>query len=161
MLRLTREAEYGLLAISYIASRPDGELSFRREIAQHHNIPREFLAKVLQKLTKHGLIRSYRGIRGGYLLARPMEQITLSDIVRAVDGPMALVECARKDGDCPQFDACELKDALHELQDGIVHLLESMSLEDLTSRMRKKRGGPIAVPGQDGARAGRGAEGRR
>lgn len=160
MLRLTREAEYGLLAISYIASRTDGELTYRREIAQHHNIPVEFLAKVLQKLTKQGLIRSYRGIRGGYLLGRPTEQITLSDIVKAVDGPMALVECARKDGDCPQFEACELKDALHELQDGIVHLLQSMSLKDLTSRMQRKRGSSVAVLGQEGGRAGRGA-GRR
>src|SRR5262249_19259440 len=106
MLRFTREAEYGLLAVAYIASRPEGSLAYRKEIAGHHNIPPEFLAKVLQKLSRRGLIRSYRGIHGGYLLAREPATISIADVVSAVDGPMSLVECARPDGSCPQMAIC-------------------------------------------------------
>lgn len=138
MLRLTREAEYGLMAMTYIASQPDGELAYRKEIASHHRIPREFLAKVLQKLSRGGLIRSSRGIRGGYLLAKRSAEISLADVVRAVDGPMAIVECARKGNECPQFDSCNFRDALWELQDSIVHVLTEISLHDFARRVRER-----------------------
>jgi len=145
MLRLTREAEYGLLAMAYIATRPDGELAYRREIAEHHNIPREFLAKVLQKLSKQGLIKSYRGIRGGYLLARIAADISIADVVSAVDGPMALVECARPDGSCPQQDLCGFQSVLWDLQDEIVGMLRKITVQDLSAKLIASREGFVPM----------------
>jgi Rrf2 family protein len=147
MLRFTREAEYGLLAMAYIASRPKGELAYRKEIAEHHNIPREFLAKVLQKLSRSGLIKSYRGIRGGYLLALPASEVSIADVVSAVDGPMALVECARPDGSCPQMEICGFREILWGLQDEIVSLLRKVTVKDLALRHSGKKDGLIPLMG--------------
>lgn len=152
MLRLTREAEYGLLAMAFIAARPDGQLAYRREIAEHHNIPREFLAKVLQKLSKKGVIKSHRGTRGGYRLVRGPAEVSLAEIVQAVDGPMALVECARQGGDCPQFDGCTLREALWELQDNLLKVLESVTLADLAGRLGRRPGDVTGILGRAPAR---------
>ncbi|HYR69214.1 MAG TPA: Rrf2 family transcriptional regulator [Candidatus Dormibacteraeota bacterium] len=146
MLRFTREAEYGLLAMTYIATRPDGELAYRREIAEHHNIPREFLAKVLQKLSRRGLIKSYRGIRGGYLLARVPAEISIADVVCAVDGPLALVECARPDGTCPQDEICGVRNVLWGLQDEILGMLKRVTVKDLSVHSREKPGDLVTLP---------------
>lgn len=157
MLRFTREAEYGLLAMAYIATRPTGELAYRKEIAEHHNIPREFLAKVLQKLSRRGLIKSFRGIRGGYLLARVPAEISVADVVSAVDGPLALVECARQDGSCPQIEICGFRSVLWGLQDDILGMLQRITVKDLSGRLQdEKRGDLIPLAGSPTARRTRG-----
>ncbi len=138
MLRLSREADYGLLALTYMAARPEGQLSYRREIAAHYNIPREFLAKVLQKMTRSGLIRSFRGTRGGYTLARDVSGITLADVVEAMDGPMALVVCQRGDAcRCVQEEACTVQEALMEVRQEIRRVLSAVTLGDLRRRMER------------------------
>jgi Rrf2 family protein len=152
MLRFTREAEYGLLAMTYIATRPDGELAYRREIAEHHNIPREFLAKVLQKLSRRGLIKSYRGIRGGYLLARVPAEISIADIVGAVDGPLALVECARPGGCCPQEEICGVRNVLWGIQDEILGMLKRVTVKDLSSHVRERGGDLVTIPASSARR---------
>jgi len=137
MLRLSREADYGLLAMMYIAERPKGALAFRREIASHYNIPAEFLAKVLQKLSRRGLIRSFRGTQGGYLLAREPEEITLADLVEAVDGPMSIVDCQRDGCVCPQEDVCTVQSALVEVQHEIRKVLGRVSLGEMRRRLKR------------------------
>ena len=138
MLRLSREADYSLLAMMYIAARPAGQLAYRREIAAHYNIPKEFLAKVLQKLTRHGLIKSFRGMQGGYLLARDAGRITLADVVEAVDGPVALVSCQRERGQCPQEDLCTIQDALFDVQREFQRILSGITLEAAGRRSSRK-----------------------
>ncbi len=134
MLRLSRETDYSLLAMMYIADRSDGRLAYRKEIAAHYSIPREFLAKVLQKLTRHGLIKSFRGMQGGYLLARALDQISLADVVDAVDGPMAIVECRKGACLCPQEANCCVKETLADVQCRIHDLLAGISLADVRRR---------------------------
>jgi Rrf2 family protein len=138
MLRLSREADYSLLAMMYIAARPAGQLAYRREIAAHYNIPKEFLAKVLQKLTRHGLIKSFRGMQGGYLLARDAGRITLGDVVQAVDGPVTLVTCQREGGRCPQEELCTVQGALLEVQREFQRILSGITLEDAGRRSARK-----------------------
>lgn len=137
MLRLSREADYGLIALMYMAARPEGRLAYRREIAEAHGIPTEFLAKVLQKLARVGLIRSYRGTQGGYALARTPAEITLADVVEAVEGPVALVECQCESYDCEQERSCNVKHALTGVQREIRRVLACVSLVDI------ERGGPV------------------
>ncbi len=131
MLRLSREADYSLLAMVYIAATPEGRLACRGDIAAHYNIPREFLGKVLQKLARHGLIESFRGVQGGYRLARRVEEISLADVIEAVDGPMALVECQRDPCDCPQEQLCTVQETLREVQQEIRRLLGTVTLRQL------------------------------
>lgn len=139
MLRLSRETDYGLLAMMYIAARSEGAPAYRREIASHYNIPPEFLAKVLQKLSRRGLIRSFRGTQGGYLLARTPETITLADVVEAVDGPMSLVDCQRDGCACPQEEACTVQGTLVEVQQEIRRVLGRVSLSEMRRRLKKER----------------------
>jgi len=136
MLRLSREADYGLLAMMYIAAQPAGRLAYRRDIAAHYTIPKEFLAKVLQKLARQGLVRSYRGIQGGYVLAREASRITLADVVEAVDGPMALVDCQCEPHECRQEETCTVKTTMMHVRREIHGLLAGISLEDMRSRLR-------------------------
>lgn len=136
MLRLSREADYSLLAMVYIAARPQGELACRGDIAAHYSIPKEFLAKVLQKLSRHGLIKSHRGMQGGYQLARDAEKISLADVVEAVDGPMALVECQRGLCDCPQEPVCTVQGTLNDLQREIRKAFGKVTLKDMGDRVR-------------------------
>ncbi|HZI95040.1 MAG TPA: Rrf2 family transcriptional regulator [Patescibacteria group bacterium] len=137
MLRLSREADYGLLAMMYISARPEGMLAYRRDIAAHYNIPADFLAKVLQKLSRHGLIKSFRGTQGGYLLARDAEAISLADLVEAVDGPMSIVDCQREGCACPQEEGCTVQTTLIEVQREIRMVLARVSLDDMRSRLRR------------------------
>jgi Rrf2 family protein len=140
MLRLSREADYSLLAMMYIASRPDGVLAYRRDIASHYTIPKDFLAKVLQKLARGGLIRSYRGMQGGYRLARPAGDITLVDVVEAVEGPLSLVDCQCEPGDCMQEATCTIQSALRDVQQDIRGILSRVSLIDLRDKLRADDG---------------------
>lgn len=135
MLRLSREADYGLLAMVYIASQPSGSLSYRRDIASHYRIPREFLAKVLQKLSRHGLVKSFRGMQGGYQLARAAETITLADVITAVDGPLSLVDCQCLPYECDQEPACTIKAVMGEVQRDVLGALARVSLLDVRRRL--------------------------
>jgi Rrf2 family protein len=141
MLRLSREADYSLLAMVYIAAQPAGQLAYRRDIASHYNIPREFLAKVLQKLSRHGLVKSFRGMQGGYQLAREADRITLADVIEAVDGPLALVDCQGPPYDCGQESACTVKSVMTEVQQGIRQVLCGVTLQDMRTRLAENGGG--------------------
>ena len=138
MLRLSREADYSLLAMMYIAAQPEGRLAYRREIAAHYNIPSEFLAKVLQKLSRHGLVRSYRGMNGGYVLGREPDRITLTDVIEAVDGPVSLVDCQCGDRACEQEEVCTVQSALAGVRQEIRSLLDDVSLGDMRRRLKKE-----------------------
>ncbi|MGH9870140.1 MAG: RrF2 family transcriptional regulator [Candidatus Polarisedimenticolia bacterium] len=135
MLRLSREADYGMLAMVYIASQPSGQLAYRRDIAAHYRIPREFLAKVLQKLSRRGLVRSFRGMQGGYQLARDAREITLADVITAVDGPLSLVDCQCLEYACGQEPVCTVKEIMSTVQHDILKVLEKITLDDMHRRL--------------------------
>ena len=143
MLRLSREADYGLLAMVYIASQPSGQLAYRRDIAAHYGIPREFLAKVLQKLSRRGLVRSFRGMQGGYQLARDAREITLADVITAVDGPLSLVDCQCPPYECGQEFVCTVKGIMGEVQQDILKVLGGITLDDMHRRLDSGQAGRL------------------
>lgn len=138
MLRLSRETDYSLLAIMYIAAQPEGRLTDRREIAAHYNIPPEFLGKVLQKLSRQGLVRSVRGMKGGYALARRPDQITLTDVVEAVDGPIVLVDCQCDSRSCRQEEVCTVQSTLAGVRKEIRNVLDGVSIHDMRRRLERE-----------------------
>ncbi len=130
MLRFTKRADYGLMAINYIVMhREDGVVSAKR-IAEEFSIPPELLAKILQRLAKRGLIASHNGPKGGYLLARSPGEITVGQVVRALEGPINIVSCL-EDLDCPQFQRCNLRRPVQKIQASISYLLDTMTLAEL------------------------------
>lgn len=133
MLRFTKRADYGLMAIHYVASHSgEGAVSTKR-IAEGLNIPTELLAKILQRLAKKKLIESHNGPRGGYLLAQPPDQITVGQVIRAIEGPIRIVSCMTEKDDCPQFSRCNLRRPVQKIQASISYLLDTMTLAELTA----------------------------
>jgi len=132
MLRFTKRADYGLMAIHYIAVQDDlGSVSAKR-IAEEFAIPPEIMAKILQRLAKQGLIVSQNGPKGGYALSRRPAEITVGEVIRALEGPINIVSCL-EDSDCPQIERCSLRRPVHKIQAAISHVLDTMSLAELTS----------------------------
>jgi Rrf2 family protein len=133
MLRFTKRADYGLMAIHYIAIHDDlGTVSVKR-IAEEFAIPQELLAKILQRLAKQGLIDSQNGPKGGYVLARRPTEITIGEVIRALEGPINIVSCLEESSACPQMERCSLRRPVRKIQAAITQMLDSMSLAELTS----------------------------
>ena len=133
MLRFTKRADYGLMEIHYIASNDGlGAVSAKR-IAEEFGIPPELLAKILQRLAKRRLIVSQNGPKGGYVLTRRPADISVGEVVRALEGPISIVSCLDHSG-CPQELRCNLKRPVQKLQTAISHLLDSMSLTELSNQ---------------------------
>jgi len=133
MLRFTKRADYGLMAIHYIASQGiEGAVSAKR-IAEEFNIPPERLAKILQRLAKKRLIESHNGPKGGYVLTRASGEITVGQVVRALEGPLRIVSCMVENDDCPQFSRCNLRLPVQKIQASISSLLDTMTLAELAA----------------------------
>ena len=108
MLRFTKRADYGLMAIHYIAINDGfGAVSAKR-IAEEFAIPPELMAKILQRLAKQRLVVSTNGPKGGYALARRPTEITVGQVIRALEGPINIVSCL-EDSECPQMEKCNLR----------------------------------------------------
>ena len=133
MLRLSKKAEYALMAVKDLASRPESEAASAREIAERYGIPVELMAKVLQRLVRQDLLASHHGTRGGYHLARSSERISVADVIEAIDGPVTLTACTSVDDECEQSATCNIRDPLWRIKDQIVQALTSYSLQALAA----------------------------
>jgi Rrf2 family protein len=131
MLRFTKRADYGLMAIHYIAIHEDAGAVSAKRVAEEFSIPPELLAKILQRLARERLIVSQNGPRGGYVLARRPIEITVGQVVTALEGPINIVECLEEDSDCPQMARCNLRRPVQKIQVAISQLLDTMTLAEL------------------------------
>jgi Rrf2 family protein len=132
---LTSKAKYALRAMVDLAATgaaPDRPV-FIADIAARQEIPRRFLETILLELRKHGLVVSHRGKAGGYALARPAAEISFADVIRAIDGPLALTPCTSRTAyqrcaDCREEAVCSLRRTLQRVRDGTAVILEETSL---------------------------------
>ena len=131
MLRFTKKVDYGLMALQYIGiHQADGAVGVRK-IADEFGIPPELLAKVLQRMARRGLIVSQAGPRGGYRLAQPPGAVAVGEVIRALEGPVAIVSCMTAHGDCPQTSRCTLRRPARKIQAAISDLLDRMTLAEI------------------------------
>jgi len=134
MLKLSKKADYALMAIQYMASKGTDRVVNTKEIAEEYKIPVELLAKVLQKLGKKGLIVSQNGPKGGYVLAKPPEAISVLSIIQAIEGLVGITECYHnEDSQCMQMAHCNIRNPIRNIQNSIYGLLDSMSIEDMSA----------------------------
>ena len=131
MFRLSKKADYGLIAMKHLAMHSNASIS-AREIAAHYKIPAELLAKVLQKLARKGLLLSQQGINGGYILARDPSHISIVDVVEALEGPISITPCERGD-DCQQMQMCSVRDPLLKIKAKVVRVLGDTSIHELAA----------------------------
>lgn len=130
MLKLSKKIDYGLLAINYMATHEEHEITNTKQIAEEYNIPVELLAKVLQRLAKKGLVASQNGPKGGYALAKPPDNITVADVVEAIEGPIRIADCY-KDDRCLQMGRCSIRSPIEKIQASIIRLLHGMTLAQI------------------------------
>lgn len=131
MLRLSKKADYALLAMRHLAAHTDRGAVSARELAESYDIPSELLAKVLQKLVRANLLTSHQGIRGGYGLSRPAQTIPVADVIQAVDGPLTVTACSDTDHSCDQYSKCNIRDPLWRIKDRILNALSQTSVAEL------------------------------
>ena len=136
MLRLSKKADYALMAMKHLARKTDSAASTSaREIAEQYDIPIELMAKVLQRLARSGLLTSHQGTRGGYTLSKPTPSISVADIIQAIDGPLTVTACSSQDEACEQFTKCNVRDPLWRIKDRILSSLAECSLQEISTDM--------------------------
>lgn len=139
---LSQKAKYALRALLTLAARKDGEPMLIADIAEDANAPRKFLEQILLELKRRGIVHSVRGRHGGYALGRPAKDISFAEVIRVIDGPLALLPCASRTAyhrcdDCDDETMCAIRKALVAVRDLTADLLEKRSLAAALADKRK------------------------
>ncbi|UCD57130.1 MAG: Rrf2 family transcriptional regulator [Candidatus Hydrogenedentota bacterium] len=132
-MHLTRGADYGLRGMVYLARQPADKLVMANEIAAAENMPEYFFSKIFQNLAKVGLVNSFRGSNGGFLLAKPPAEITVREVTEAIEGPIAFSRCVNAPQTCEKSSTCPFHYYWKEAQQGLFAILEKYSLADAVS----------------------------
>lgn len=131
-MQITRQADYAVRAVIYLAQMGQDQRASTSQIAQEKQIPPSFLAKIVSQLSVAGLLQTSRGARGGVSLAKPAEEISLLDVVEAIDGPILLNECVMDNGACVFGDTCPMKPVWCEAQKELVRRLGSTTFAQIS-----------------------------
>ncbi|MFZ1492943.1 MAG: SUF system Fe-S cluster assembly regulator [Candidatus Competibacter denitrificans] len=133
MIRITREADYGILLMTYLAQAESQALS-AAALAQQRHLPLPMVSKILKTLARAGLLTSQRGALGGYSLARPPAAISAADIIGALEGPIAITECSEEghDGCCSRQTNCEVSGHWPRINQAIFNALQGISLLEMS-----------------------------
>ena len=134
MAVLSRKVDYALLVLSYLSHRPEGGCA--RAVAERFGLKRAFAANVLKQLCRKGLVTSRRGLRGGYVLARPASEIHLGELLDLLDEPFRLADCSRPVGDsvCGLTAVCPVRGAIAEVDRRIREVLGTVTIADLVGK---------------------------
>lgn len=134
MLRLTKKADYGLMALKFLAEHADETSLSAKDISEAYSIPPQLLAKVLQRLTKVGLLRSHAGMNGGYVLSKSADAISAYEVILAIDGPFFITSCIKGTESCDLHDSCTIKEPLSRVNESIAAVLKQIHISDLMER---------------------------
>ncbi len=131
MLKLSKKADYGLIALRHMAQHAKLGACSAKDLAERYAIPQEALAKILQKLTKAGLLLSQHGVNGGYTLARDARQISAFEVIQAIDGPMFITSCSTTVRECDQSPRCTVREPLRQVSRSIEEVLSRLTISEL------------------------------
>jgi Rrf2 family protein len=129
-MQITRQADYAVRAVLYLAKLGSDQRAATSQIAQEQQIPPSFLAKIVSQLSVAGLLQTSRGARGGVALAKPAEEISLLEVVEAIDGPILLNECVGSSGVCTFGDSCPMRPIWCDAQSELVNRLRTTSFQE-------------------------------
>lgn len=152
-MQITRAGEYGVLGLLALARRPVGEVAMVDVVATEEQVPVSFLGKIFQSLARAGIVKSVRGSGGGFALARVPAEITILQVIEAIEGPIALQRCLDEDGGCEHMTGCALCGLLSEAQDRVKEVFQATTLADLAGRhlpaglvKQARTRGPAVIP---------------
>lgn len=133
-MRLTRECDYGFVVLVFLAHQEPDRVIPCEDMARQLGIPHDFLAKILQRLARAGLVASKQGAHGGYVLARRPSEITFTDVFRAVDDALLLVECVQPQScRCPRLSLCAIIETMRVLHQRLAAMFDSVTVADLVA----------------------------
>jgi Rrf2 family protein len=142
MLKLTKKADYGLMAMKHLAEHANEGSCSAKDVAEAYGIPQEALAKILQRLVKAGLLHSHHGINGGYTLARDPGMISAFEVIRVIDGPLFITSCVTVRGECGQTDRCTIREPLRRVNHSIEEVLKHISISEMREATSSGTGEP-------------------
>jgi len=131
LMQIPRRVDYGLRAVIYLADQDPEKCYSITEIAKRQGVPRKFLEKIIQDLTRGGLIKSKRGSCGGYALARAPEAISFFDVIQAIEGPLAVNACMDQQLGCDQLPHCTMVGVWSDVQRKVTEMLSQATIADL------------------------------
>jgi Rrf2 family protein len=137
MLKLTKKADYGLIALRHLALGEAGVTASAKEIADAYRLPLPLLSKILQKLARGGMLQSVAGTNGGYRLTRHPKDISAMEVIRAIDGPIVLTSCFTEHSgehkSCNTSAMCTVREPLRRVHEAILGLLEKFTIAELAA----------------------------
>ena len=157
MLRLSKITDYGIVLLAQLAREESGESHNARELALSTGLPAPIVSKVLKLLARKGVLESQRGAKGGYTLARPASRISVAAVIQALEGPVAITECAQGPSVCLHEGTCAVRDPVYVLNGMVRNALATVSLSDLIDPAFAALGDanvPLQILGQTAAPTG-------
>ena len=132
MFKLSKKADYGLIAMKHLANHRDQHACSANEIAEEYGISATLMAKVLQKLAKNSLVGAKHGSTGGYQLAKDPGRISALEVITAIDGPVLITSCVTSHGTCDATDRCSVKEPLRRVNESIMEVLQTVTVAQLS-----------------------------
>jgi Rrf2 family protein len=134
-VQFNQATDYAFRVILYLAERSEGELANSQTIAEQQNIPAGFLQKIMHSLVKGELVKSYRGVDGGFVLAKPAKEISLLDVIEVMEGPLDLQRCLKQDSSCSKGcdTKCSVHAALAVIQENFTQALDEVNFAKLVT----------------------------
>ena len=137
MFKLSKKADYGLIALKHLANHRQEHACSANDIAQEYGISATLMAKVLQKLAKQGLVAAKHGSTGGYQLARQPEKISALEVLTAIDGPVLITSCVTSHGNCDATERCSVKEPLQRVNESILNVLSTVTIAHLSEEKQE------------------------
>jgi Rrf2 family protein len=131
VLKLTKKADYALMAMKHLAEQSAPGAHSAKDVADAFGIPPEALAKIMQRLAKAGLLHSQHGINGGYTLARAAHSISAFEVIQAIDGPLFITSCVTVRGECGQSERCNIREPLRKVNESIEAVLKRIKISHM------------------------------
>src|SRR5580700_4777303 len=132
MFKLSKKADYGLIAVKHLALHRQQHACSANEIAEEYGISVTLMAKVLQKLARHGVVAAKHGSSGGYQLAKEPSKISALDVISAIDGPVLITSCVTNHGNCDATEKCSVREPLRRVNESILHVLSAVTISQLS-----------------------------
>ena len=137
MFKLSKKADYGLIALKHLANHRQEHACSANEIAEEYGISARLMAKVLQKLAKQGLVAAKHGSTGGYQLARQPDKISALEVLTAIDGPVLITSCVTSHGNCDATERCSVKEPLQRVNESILNVLSMVTIAHLSEEKQE------------------------
>jgi len=130
-MQITKAETYGIFGVMHLAEQEAGRVVPLSDIAESQDIPEKFLAKIFQNLTKTGIVRSHRGVKGGFSLIKKSADLTIREVVESIQGPYHLIMCLPDGTRCDRSDNCMVRVVMAEAEKKLMEVFESYTIADL------------------------------